>query len=517
MIANARNSTVSGGSIIQMHGQQGGQVAHIINNFPDQQADDKVRIKGHLSTQGDLEILKKFGCPGIEFLVVCKSKRRAKIRDAQLCVQGQGFLESLQQGFSADFRYNPPKGDESQTLFVEMFHLSTPNSSEGFVLSRDDVCRFFLPICFHGILPFLTATPDKVFISVHFFDGSERILVRGSALQETLKELLKTNQSAGYRLRTPINLGVRVTSKDSPNNLPVGLTNPNPVAFVKQEQVDEIVPPRQPKVNLSLAIAKIANTNERTIAVQVLNISAVPLPNVTLTLHAEVDPREPFAIAFVTGATGPLAPQKSVEFAFPFQNLIQLQKIVESISPERYAVIVRSNSEQLAVVPGIALYTTLLVGITNPSPVAFVNKEQTETESTPRRPKVTLSFGVAKIEQTNEFTFGIQLSNVTEAPLPNVTVTLYADVGLASPVMLRFVSEARGARGDLADLAPKKLTRFALPFQDMGQLLQIAAAVSPARYGLIIHSDSEELARVAGVRIYESLHYIEHVKATNSL
>src|SRR5208282_4371052 len=104
--------------------------------------------------------------------VVNRAKRQAKIKGAWLCVEGKGFMDSLRQGFGPHFCPAPADGYEDETLIVELFRQSPPNSPEGYVLDRDDVGRFFLPTCSPALAAFLDAPPDNISIRAVFFDDS---------------------------------------------------------------------------------------------------------------------------------------------------------------------------------------------------------------------------------------------------------------------------------------------------------------------------------------------------------
>src|SRR5262245_37125205 len=139
------NTTVKG-SVVTTHGQLGGQAAHSITNyygFPP--ADESVKLDGKLDSAGDLELLQTIGCPGMRLTVICRSTRPAKIQSAHLYVEGVDMMGGLQSGFGSDFGYTPLEGS-TQTLVVDLIPLSPPNSPEGYVLNRDDVCRFFYPL-----------------------------------------------------------------------------------------------------------------------------------------------------------------------------------------------------------------------------------------------------------------------------------------------------------------------------------------------------------------------------------
>src|SRR6202040_4040430 len=108
-------------------------------------------------------------------------------------------------------------------------------------------------------------------------------------------------------LKVPLSMAITVTSKDLPKSLPVGVLNANPVTFVKREEAEKEIPPTPEKVNLSFAIAQIEPTKEYTLGVQVMNISDISLPNVTVTLLANVGSESPVALPFVPDLRGPLS------------------------------------------------------------------------------------------------------------------------------------------------------------------------------------------------------------------
>jgi hypothetical protein len=128
---------------------------------------------------------------------------------------------------------------------------------------------------------------------------------------------------------------------------------------VSKEDAEKVLPPIAPKIAARFGVAQIENTNEWALGVAVTNISSKDLPNVTVTFYAKVSEAEPIAIGFARDAPGPIAPQKEMNFMVPFESMQRLQQIVQSISPDRYGLVIRSNIEQLAIFHGVAVYHSM--------------------------------------------------------------------------------------------------------------------------------------------------------------
>ena len=104
LIASISENTVAQGSIILAQGQTGGQVAHSIHNYGQSQTEnDTIAVEGKLTMTEGMDVLQTFGCPGLILTVINRAKRQAKIKGAWLCVEGKGFMDSLQQGFGPHF------------------------------------------------------------------------------------------------------------------------------------------------------------------------------------------------------------------------------------------------------------------------------------------------------------------------------------------------------------------------------------------------------------------------------
>jgi hypothetical protein len=232
------NSTVHG-SVVTSHGQTGGQTAATIHNYygtPPQQ--EPVRLEGKLAVAGDLELLQAIGCPGMRLTVTCRSSRRAKIQSAHLCVEGVDVMAGLQAGFGSDFGYMPLEGS-TQTLVVNLIRLSPPNSPEGYVLERDDVCRFFYPLPMPPTIQALRAKPEQVWIEVRFFDDTEQTLLTGREVQDVLDSVYQVYKERPGHVNVPVSISVRVKSTTPPKVDMQGKVNPNYAPMVQPDPPDK--------------------------------------------------------------------------------------------------------------------------------------------------------------------------------------------------------------------------------------------------------------------------------------
>ncbi|MCE9524480.1 MAG: hypothetical protein K8R36_00330 [Planctomycetales bacterium] len=259
LIQNFSKYAVKRGSVIKSSRQTGGQVAHSIKNiYNSPTADDRLQIEGTIGPIADLKTLKQFGSAGVQLTVVNRGARPAKIARAQFCVQGKGFLAALERGFAEDLKHNPPVGHENERLFVNMFPRAKKQCSDGFVLQRDDVCRFFLPFGPY-IGPALKAKQDDVFFRVVYFDGSKEILVRGKEAQDVIRSTVEAYGDWPHKPRRTLNFGIEVTSTELPK-LDFGLigkANPNSLWFGKPGT--EPKPPEDIQLEVELGIAGIKN------------------------------------------------------------------------------------------------------------------------------------------------------------------------------------------------------------------------------------------------------------------
>ena len=349
-ISKTVNYIDSSVSVVETNNQSGGQTAHTINNFTHPVSDeDSVQVDGNLTVAGSLKELQRVGCPGLVLTVVCRSIRAAKIRKALLCVEGRGFLAAYEGGFGAEFGYDPPKGLETETMFIELLPLSKPDSSEGFVLERDDVKRFYLPIAVPSLGVYLTSPKDNLSVRVEFFDGSERSLITGEEVQSALRGLFEAHGEDEHKLHVTIKMGLRVNSKSLPRGSKfVGQTNPNPVSLVDAALNQPPGTAQGQKVQCGLLIASSSATHERTVCLQVLHVGGETINELSAAFVSGGSATLPM----VEGATGPLPPGGARAFALPFRAVPELQRVVGTQSTDDYAILVRSEKEELWRLPG---------------------------------------------------------------------------------------------------------------------------------------------------------------------
>ena len=119
---------------------------------------DRVDLKGNLYATSDLNLLNDFGSPGIRLTVVCKGKRTAKISKTILTTTiPDNYILTLE---SPEKKTYPEIEDDffSQAeIQIELIPLSKPSNEHGFILERDDIAEFFLPIDLEYLPIFLEA------------------------------------------------------------------------------------------------------------------------------------------------------------------------------------------------------------------------------------------------------------------------------------------------------------------------------------------------------------------------
>lgn len=353
MIAAIPNTRISNNAVINSRNQSGGQNAHTINNYSNQHLDDEqVSVKGSLSVGGTLKLIERIGCPGLELRVICQSRRQAKISKAYLCAEGRGFIAALEAGYGASFDHNPPDGLETETLMQELIPLSPPDSAEGYVLNRDDVRRFFLPMCIPNVGVFLTLPPNQISIRVEFFDQSESTLLVGAEVQGTLKSVLEAHSDREYELKVCPPMSVRCASKTLGRiGRLVGTTNPNHVSFVDAALQQPPGTARGRKLKIGVAIVESAATDERTLGLQLFHIGDEPLDQLGVAFVAQgvAD------IVFIGGASGPFPPGGARAFTLPFRCVPELQRVVGVLPADQFAVVIRNHTDELQRLPGAVI------------------------------------------------------------------------------------------------------------------------------------------------------------------
>lgn len=150
---------------------------------------DVVKLECSLKSNADLAVLEDTGSPCMELMIKSVGLRSARIKGALLCLEDKkDFASCFSQGFN-ESEYKPIK-DEPQTLIFKFYRFSQPNSTDGYILDRDGVCRFILPVCINGIHLFMDAQSEKVTVRLIYFDGKEEVVLNGAPIQNILRDIL---------------------------------------------------------------------------------------------------------------------------------------------------------------------------------------------------------------------------------------------------------------------------------------------------------------------------------------
>lgn len=122
---------------------------------------------------------------------------------------------------------------------MNLVRLSPPNSPEGYVLERDDVCRFFYPLPMPPTILALRAKPEQVWIEVRFFDDTEQTLLTGREVQDVLDSVYQVYKERPGHVNVPVSMGVRVKSTTPPKVDMQGKVNPNYVPMAQPDPPDK--------------------------------------------------------------------------------------------------------------------------------------------------------------------------------------------------------------------------------------------------------------------------------------
>jgi hypothetical protein len=307
---------------------------------------DALKLEGRLTV--DSGFIEAFGCPGARFTLISRGKRPAKVRGAALCVEGGPFLPAVEKAFGGSLGgASPPPGLEKQTLAIPLFPLFQPNSPEGIILQRDDVCRFYVPMELRVLFPFLSAAAADVSIRAKFFDESELLVLAGEEVQGVLKDLVEVYGKKPYKPRIPLQMELRVNSTELPDDSSmVGKTNALPLSFVEHADVSPQDADMPVRLELTLAVAQIGSAY--TIGVPVRNTAAVVVERVAVSFLAKVEGKsDAQRIPFAPASEEALALGQHREFIFPFEALPELRRLVATLPADRYGVLVETEKERL--------------------------------------------------------------------------------------------------------------------------------------------------------------------------
>ncbi len=194
--------------------------------------DEAVSVTASLTQASDPRIINTIGCAGLLLTVVGKSKRPARITGAELCVKGFDALPAFQQAFRTDFGLVPITDGGDRVFIIGLVPVSKPNADDGWILKRDDICRFVLPIQCPALPVFEKAPSQDVTLKAIFFDGSEHVILQGLKIQSEIRSLIEVWGQARQTLNVPLDIRIKVTSKTPPDISAVGAANPEALVLM---------------------------------------------------------------------------------------------------------------------------------------------------------------------------------------------------------------------------------------------------------------------------------------------
>ena len=235
------NSTINN-TVITSNNQTGGQTAQSIvnhNYVGVRQDEDFVQLEGKAEASNEISLQQQIGSPGVRVTVICRSVRAAKIQSAHLYVEGSDFdfVRTFQSGFKPDFGFVQAKGT-TQKLVIELIPLSKPSSAGGFVLNRDDVCRFFYPLAAPSTPIILRVKPEQVLLKVTYFDESVEQIHLNQNLHDLIKSMAEIHREDWGSLKVPIHIEVIAISETMPKVDAIGKVNSKPITFGNSENND---------------------------------------------------------------------------------------------------------------------------------------------------------------------------------------------------------------------------------------------------------------------------------------
>jgi hypothetical protein len=196
---------------------------------------DRTLLTGHLDISAGIDMLSTIGCAGLILTITCKSKRPAKIKEAYISlIVGPDIVKSFEKGFNFPFGQGSNQDLPATKCIVKLIPISKPSNKDGYVLERDDVCKFVLPIQI-PILPlpeFAKSPSEDVSICVKYINDDEIILMKGLEIQEAIRGLIDMCGNLPMNLKVPLSVALKVSTTTLPDSSGiVGRTNPNPILF----------------------------------------------------------------------------------------------------------------------------------------------------------------------------------------------------------------------------------------------------------------------------------------------
>ena len=202
---------------------------------------DQIRLTAKISQPGDLEIMQKIGCACMIVTIKSEGARVAKIKGAVVALEGVDLMPQFEKAFGASFNYVPSEVGPPPALVIDLVPLSTPEANGGFILERDDVIRFAMPIRVPILHLFPKAPSQNVWVAVQFFDETEKVIVRGLQVQNVIADLIEGWGKQAQTLNVDLTFNLRSSSRVMPGNPELmGKTNPNPLIFLPEETPEAV-------------------------------------------------------------------------------------------------------------------------------------------------------------------------------------------------------------------------------------------------------------------------------------
>jgi len=170
--------------------------------------------------------------------VTNKAKRIAKIKAASLSRRNADVIGQFQEGFGEKFGFTPrPDRPHPLAIFsIGLLPFTTPTSSLGWCLERDDVCQFILPLLAPGLAFLHDAPSHDLSVEIQLFDNSKQELMRGDAVLRAIRAFVEMYRDHPYHLNPQIEIPVslKVESMTLPDPSLIGATNQNPIVIQRK-------------------------------------------------------------------------------------------------------------------------------------------------------------------------------------------------------------------------------------------------------------------------------------------
>ena len=216
-------------------------------------ADDEVILDTKIRWSADAVLINRIGCPCVVAAVICRSPRPAKIRGLELRLRGFNPILDVQAGFGEDFGYKPPpkKHQRNDAFVVELIPLARPNAEHGFVLQRDDVVEFALPLHTPLLSKLDEFAGPRFTLHAEFFDGDFREVASGTTIKDHLLALRSIQGGRPSCLKVPIRFSLKVANAGLPSIGPVGKVNAKPIHFHSNRDDDS-----SPRIDAMISICR---------------------------------------------------------------------------------------------------------------------------------------------------------------------------------------------------------------------------------------------------------------------